>query len=123
MTHSDPDYLACLDLVLPLLERVNKGAEVYDLLIEQKRSLFRCLLQARRFESLLGRSNMETLMLQGVRAPQGSPDALMRRMRLIDLICLRSFGNTESIDPPIEAPVRQVSDRAATEAAIQSLLP
>ncbi|WP_372682251.1 hypothetical protein [Desulfosarcina sp.] len=122
MAHSDPDYLACLDLVLPLLERVGEGVEVFDLLIESKRSLFRSLQQARRFEALLGRSNMETLMLQGVRAPHSSPDGLMRRMRLIDLICLRIFGNTESIDLPVETPVRQVSDRVTAEAAIQSLL-
>ncbi len=119
MTHSDPDYLACLDLVVPLLERAGKGVEVYDLLVEHKRSLFRSLQQARRFETLLGRSNMETLMLQGVRAPHVSPDALMRHMRLIDLICLRIFGNTESIDLPLEASVRQVSD---WDAALQSLL-
>ncbi len=91
MMHSEPDYLACLDLVLSLLETAGKGAEVYDLLVEHKRSLFRSLQQARRFETRLGRSNMETLMLQGVRAPHVSPDALMHHMRLIDLICLRIF--------------------------------
>jgi hypothetical protein len=122
MTHSEPDYLACLDLVLPLLEFAGRGVEVYDLLVEHKRSLFRSLQQARRFETLLGRSNMETLMLQGLRVPHLSPDALMRHMRLIDLICLRIFGNTESIDLPVEAPVQQVSDRDTAEAALQSLL-
>ena len=122
MMHNDPDYLACLDLVLPLLESAGKGVEVYDLLVEHKRSLFRSLQHARRFETLLGRSNLETLMLQGLRAPHASPDALMRHMRLIDLICLRIFGNTESIDLPVEAPVRQVSGRDTAEAAIQSLL-
>ena len=122
MTHSDPDYLACLDLVLPLLERAGKRTEVYNLLVEHKRFLFRSLQQAGRFKTLLGRSNMETLMLQGVRAPHVSPDAMMRHMRLIDLICLRIFGSTESIDLPVEAPVRQVSDRDTAEAAIQSLL-
>jgi hypothetical protein len=122
MTHSDPDYLVCLDLVLLLLESAGKGVEVYDLLVEHKRSLFRSLQQARRFDTLLGRSNMETLMLQGVRAPHVSPDALMTHMRLIDLICLRIFGNTEPIDLPVDAPVRQVSGWDTAEAAIQSLL-
>lgn len=122
MMHSEPDYLACLDLVLSLLETAGKGAEVYDLLVEHKRSLFRSLQQARRFETRLGRSNMETLMLQGVRAPHVSPDALMHHMRLIDLICLRIFGNIESIELPVDAPVRQVSDWDSDETAIQSLL-
>ena len=122
MTYSDPDYLACLDLVLSLIERPGKGVEVYGLLVEHKRSLFRSLQQARRFEALLNRSNMETLMLQGVRAPHVSPDALMHHMRLIDLICLKIFGNTESIDLPVEVPARQVSDRDTAAAAILSLL-
>jgi hypothetical protein len=122
MTYSDPDYLGCLDLVLSLVQRAGKGAEVYDLLVEHKRSLFRSLQQARRFETQRGRSNMETLMLQGVRAPHASPDALVEHMRLLDLICWRIFGNTESIDLPVDAPVRQVSDLDTAEAAIQSLL-
>ena len=122
MTPSDSDYLACLDLVLPLLESAGKAAEVYDLLVEHKRSLFRSLQHARRFETLLGRSNMETLMLQGVRSPHVAQDDLMRHMRLIDLICFKIYGTTESIEPPVEGPIRQVSDRVAAEAAIQSLL-
>jgi hypothetical protein len=43
-------------------------------------------------------------------------------MRLIDLICLRIFGNIEFIELPVDAPVRQVSDWDSAEAAIQSLL-
>jgi len=122
MTDSDPDFLVCLDLVLSLLETAGKDIDGYDLLVEHKRSLFLSLQQAKRFETLLGRSNMETLMLQGVRPPHVSPHSLMHHMRLIDLICLRIFGRTESIDLPMEEPVRQVSDMHTAEAAIQSLL-
>jgi hypothetical protein len=63
----------------------------------------------RRFETLLRQSNMETLMLHGVRAPHASPGELIHHMRLIDLICLRIFGKTETIDLPMEEPLRQVS--------------
>jgi hypothetical protein len=122
MTDSDPDYLACLDLALSLLETAGESDTVYHLLVDHKRSLFRSLQQARRFRILLGRSNMETLMLQGVRASHVSPNALMHHMRLIDLICFGVFGNTEAIDLPMEEPVLQVSDMDTVEAAIQSLL-
>ncbi len=122
MADSDPDYLACLDLALSILQTADEGVDVYDLLIEHKRSLFRSLQQARRFETLLGQSNMETLMLQGVRAPHVSPNTLMQHMRRVDLICFGIFGKTEAIDMPIEEPVRQVSDLDTAEAAVQSLL-
>jgi hypothetical protein len=122
MADSYPDYLACLDLALSILQTADEGVDVYDLLIEHKRSLFRGLQQARRFETLLGRSNMEILMLQGVRAPHVSPIALMQHMRRVDRICFGIFGKTEAIDMPIEEPVRQVSDLDTAEAAVQSLL-
>ena len=121
MTDSDPDFLACLDLVLSILDTAGDGIDGYDLLAEHKRSLFRSLQQAKRFEALLAQSNMETLMLQGVRALHVSRNALMHHMRLIDLICLGIFGKTEAIELPMEEPVRQVSDMENPGAAIQSL--
>lgn len=122
MTQSDSDYLACLDLTLSLLQGTDSGVAGYDLLVDHKRFLFRSLQQAKRFDTLLGQSNMETLMLQGVRASHISPNTLIHQMRLIDLICFAVFGKTETIDLPIEEPVRQVSDLDTAEAAIQSLL-
>jgi hypothetical protein len=119
---SDADFLACLDLVLALLATAGEGVDIYELLVEHKRSLFRSLQQARRFETLLGQSNMETLMLQGVRASHVSPNVLKRHIRLIDLLCLGVFGNTETIELPTEEPIRQVSLLDTDEAAIQSLL-
>lgn len=122
MDHKNVDYPACLDLVLPLLSSKKGDVDVYDLLVERKRILFRSLHQARRFEDLLRRSNMETLMLQGVRAPHVACDDLQREMRLIDQICLGTYGKTEAIAPPVDEPVRQVSDLATPEAAVKSLL-
>lgn len=122
MTDGHPDYLACLDLVLSLLETAGDDVDVYDLLVGSKRALFRSLQQARRFETLLGQSNMETLMLQGVRAPHVSQGELMGRMRLIDLICFGVFGKTEAIELPVEEPVRQVADLETPEAVFRSLL-
>ena len=122
MADSEPDYPACLDLVLAILETAGQGADAYDLLVDHKRGLFRGLQQIRRFETLLRRSNMETLMLQGVRAPHASPGELIHHMRLIDLICFSIFGKTETIEPPTEEPVRQVSDLDTPEAAVRSLM-
>jgi hypothetical protein len=122
MADSDPDYLACLDLLLSLLEKAGRDVDVYDQLVEHKRFLFRSLRQAQRFETLLRRSNMETLMLQGVRAPHAPQGELIHHMRLIDLICASLFGKTEAIAPPLEDPLRIVTDLENPGAAIQSLI-
>lgn len=119
---SDPEYLACLDLVLSLLESVDGSADGYDMLVGHKRSLFRRLQQIRRFEALLQRSNVETLMLQGVRVPHGSCEALWERMRLIDRICFGIYGKTEAMALPVDQPLYEVVDPDVPEAVIQSLL-
>ena len=54
--------------------------------------------------------------------PTPRPDELMYHMRLIDLICLSIFGKTETIEPPMEEPLRQVPDLDTPEAAIRSLM-
>ncbi len=122
MTDSDPDYLASLDLVLSILGQSKDQADGYSLLVERKHCLYRSLEQAMRFATLLGQSNMETLMLQGVRAPHVSPGELMHHMRLIDLICLGMFGQTEAIDRPTEETVREVVNLETPEAVMQALL-
>jgi hypothetical protein len=122
MESSDPEYLACLDLVLSLLQTADEETDAYDLLTEHKRLLFRSRQQAIRFDTLLRQSNIETLMLQGVRAPHASRTELVYHMRLIDLICFGIFGKTETIEPPVEEPLRQVSDLDTPAAAVKSLL-
>lgn len=121
MADSAPEYLDCLDLVLPMLASAKRDTDAFDLLVERKRSLFRSLQQARRFEVLLNQSNMETLMLQGVRPPAASCDDLQREMRLVDLICAGTYGKTEVIAPALEAPLRQVSNLKTPEAVVKSL--
>jgi hypothetical protein len=122
MPNDSPDYLDCLELVLPLLASAKADANVYDLLVERKRNLYRSLMQARRFEGLLARSNMETLMLQGIRPPQIAASILQQEMRLIDSICLGTYGKTETIAPPIEGPTQHISDLRTAEAVVKSLL-
>lgn len=123
MADDDTNFLACLDLVLAIMGDKEVSADGYDLLVEHKRRLFRSLQQAKRFEAALHQSNMETLMLQGVRAPNVSTSELGHQMRLIDQICFGVFGKTETIDMPLEKPLREVSDFENPAAAVHSLLP
>jgi hypothetical protein len=109
-----PDYLECLALILKVLGDAKGTEDVYDLLAEQKRSLFRSLKRLDRFETLLSRSNMETLMLQGIRAPHFSRRELVQEMTLIDRICFAVFGKTEIIPEPVEETLRGMKDLMGT---------
>lgn len=122
MADDDPDYPACLDLFLSRMEEAAGEGDFYDHLVAHKRFLFRGLRQAQRFEALRRQSNMETLMLQGVRAPHASRDELIYHMRLIDLICAGMFGKTEAIAAPMEDPLRIVTDLQNPAAAVRSLI-
>ena len=122
LTDRGPGVMACLEVVLPLLTADPTDSHAYDLLAERKRGLFRSFQQARRFEKLLRRTNMETLMLQGIRPPAASAEDLQRQMRLIDRICLQTYGRTETIVAPMEQPLRQVSDLQTPESVVKSLL-
>ena len=121
MDDSHDDYLACLDLALAMLDSIESAHDAYDRLVDHKRACFRGLQQARRFEMLLRRSNMETLMLQGVRPPEQSCEHLLARMTLIDRVCQGVFGRTEILELPVDEPLREVADRDNPAAAIQSL--
>jgi len=122
MPDSDSDYLPCLELVIPISEAAQDNTDSYELLADRKRLLFRGLQQIDRFETLLSKSNMETLMLQGVRAPQASREDLENQMRLIDRICFHLFGKTEIIASPIEATIQQISDLDTPAAVVKSLM-
>jgi hypothetical protein len=122
MPDSDGDYLPCLELVIPILEAAQDKTDGYELLADRKRRLFRGLQQIDRFETLLSKSNMETLMLQGIRAPQASREDLVNQMRRIDRICFHLFGKTEIIASPIEATIQQISDLDTPAAAVKSLM-
>ncbi len=122
VTDDDPDYLACLDLFLGLMQKETPAGQAFDRFAEHKRFLYRSLTQARRFETLLQQSNMETLMLQGVRPPYASPDQLTREMRQIDLITMQMFGKTEVILPAMDDPLRIISDLDDPVAAVRSVM-
>jgi hypothetical protein len=120
MADSEPDFDDCLNLLLSILTTGGADANGYELLAAHKRFLFRSLRQIRQFESQLRQSNMETLMLQGGRAPHASSDELARHMHLIDRIAMGLFGTTEIIAPLIDAPVREVTEVDLPAAAVHS---
>jgi hypothetical protein len=85
----------CLKTALEILEDVDDRSDIYDLLSGKKAACFKRLTEAARFEKQLEKNNIETLLLQGVRPVSADRDAEMRKIEIIDKICLAVFGKTE----------------------------
>ena len=91
------DFFSTVDFLLGFLDEIDDDVSVYRALTDRKRSCFRNLQQALKFEAQLARHNIETLLLQGVRAPHIDQDDMRRKMVMIDRICHAVFGRTEPV--------------------------
>lgn len=91
------DFLDRVDFLMGFLDDIEGDVSIYRALSDRKRSCFRGLQQALRFEEQLGRHNIETLLLQGFRAPHVDKGDMRRQMALIDRICQDVFGRTEPV--------------------------
>ncbi len=97
MKTTDTELIECLELLLNVFDDLPDDTDVFSGLTARKRFYFKSLLKAEGFEEKLKKSNMETLMLQGERAPYISKPDAVKKMALIDKISLSLFGRTESI--------------------------
>lgn len=93
----------CLELVLSLLDELGEDKDMYPALIGKKQFYFKSIQQAGRFDEQLKKSNIEIMMLQGVRAPYVNKDEATKKMRLIDRICISVFGRTEVFDEQVRS--------------------
>ena len=66
--------------------------------MDKKKACFRSLQQADRFEKQLAKSNMETLLLQGVRVPHINKTEARQKMAFIDRISFAVFGRSEALE-------------------------
>ena len=85
----------CLGSVIEVLEDADDRSDIYRALSSKKATCFKSLMNAERFEELLLKNNIETLLLQGVRPVPIDKDAVRREVEIIDRICLAVFGKTE----------------------------
>lgn len=92
-----PDLIECFDFVLDFLDEQKQDTDIIRALVEKKRFYFQNIQKAEKFEAQLQNSNMETLILQGVRAPYINKDDARRKMAIIDRINRAVFGRTEYV--------------------------
>lgn len=102
MSPEKENIISFLEFVLALLEERNDDGDIYSFLIKKKRSLAGVLLKARRFEILLEKNNIETLMLQGFRNPCINTTEVLQTMSTIDKISRAVFGKTEDFEHEVE---------------------
>ena len=68
---------------------------IFAALMDKKRSYFKNVQMAEKFNSQLNKANMETMILQGVRTPHINIENEKRKMEIIDKISLSVFGRIE----------------------------
>ena len=87
-------FFPCIVWILELLaQKSSAPSDIYHLLIEKKRALFRSTQMAESFRRKLDRNNMETLMLAGNRSPYVDIPGIRRQMEIIDIIVTAVYGD------------------------------
>lgn len=95
MDHESVDFMECLDLILSFLAETEDTEDLFGALMNKKRFHFKNVQRAEKFSRQLEKANMETIMLQGAKAPYVSIKDEKRNMDLIDQISWSVFGRTE----------------------------
>ena len=94
----DDVFEPAITFSLGFLEDVGADQDIYTGLAKLKKRLFAALEKNRAFMERLQKSNMETLILQGIRSTAVNPEAVKSTMAIIDRICFAVFGMTEHLE-------------------------
>ncbi len=87
----DNYFFKCLDFILDFFDRLEDDRDILQSLVDRKRFYFQNVQKAARFEELLNKNNMETLISRGVRIPHISKEDAMHNIVIIDTIILAVY--------------------------------
>ena len=85
-------FFKCLDFMLDFFDGLKDDRNILQSLEDRKGFYFQNLQKAARFEELLNKNNMETLISRGVRIPHISKEDAMHQIVIIDTITLAVYG-------------------------------
>ena len=85
-------FFKCLDFMLDFFDGLKDDRSILQSLEDRKGLYFQNLQKAARFEELLNKNNMETLISRGVRIPHISKEDAMHHIVIIDTITLAVYG-------------------------------
>lgn len=115
-------FLEDLGLCLAILDEQPETPPLFGLFMTKKRRLLEMLQQAERFEKQLAGSNIETLILKGVRAPHIDKEDTRHKIDRIDAICLAVFGVTDSLlQTPTDVDLGDFTDHSDLDRAFEIL--
>jgi hypothetical protein len=92
------DYLECLDFILSFLDETENTSDLFRALMNKKKLHHKNLHRTESFRQRLEKTNMETIILQGVKAPYIDIENEKRKIELVDKISLSVFGRTEYLE-------------------------
>lgn len=98
------DFHPCWNFLIAILDELRPEETPFEFLTAKKRFFFQSLCQHEAFEQRRRSSNMEILILQGVRAAHGDLHQWRAGMRLVDRICMALYGRTRFFQRPVEEP-------------------
>lgn len=85
-------FFKCLDFILNFFDGIKDDINIHQSLVERKRSLLQNLQEALKFEELLNKNNMETLISRGVRIPHINKEEIMHNIVIIDTIIFAVYN-------------------------------
>ncbi len=87
----DNYFFKCLDFILDFFDRLEDDRDILQSLVDRKGFYFQNVQKAARFDELLNKNNMETLISRGVRIPHISKEDAMHNIVIIDTIILAVY--------------------------------
>ncbi len=88
----DNYFFKCLDFMLDFFDRLKDDSNILQSLLDSKELYFQNLQKAVKFEEMLNKNNIETLISRGVRIPHISKEDAMHNIVIIDTIILAVYG-------------------------------
>ncbi|MDI6687704.1 MAG: hypothetical protein QME06_05710 [Desulfobacterales bacterium] len=88
----DNYFFKCLDFILDFFDGIKDDENILQSFLGKKELYFQDIQKASRFEELLNKNNMETLISRGVRIPHISKEDAMHNIVIIDTIILAVYG-------------------------------
>ena len=87
-----------MNFVIPFLESLPANKSVQKALQDQREQYLNNIDLATRFEIMLKKSNMEILMLQGIRTPHISKAETLAKIAAIDDICYSLWSKADKLE-------------------------
>jgi len=91
-----PDFLDCLVFILEFSQGLGEESDIFQSLMERKKSCLQAVKKAAEYEKQLARYNMETMIMKGERNPCINIDEIKKTIAIIDRISLSVFNQSDS---------------------------